>query len=161
LRCGGLGRFDRSRSGAAGGAASKWQQSDIAGALDGHTEPTLVPRADSSHAARKNLAAFLHKLGKNVGTLVVDQIDFFDTELADLLFAEKLALAAARSAGTASGPTRSAFTASAATAWTTFTTASAAMTTVSSTRTARAAFATRRRSRRCCLRSCRCLILFV
>jgi hypothetical protein len=31
-----------------------------------------MTRAHASHAARKNLAAFLHKLGKNVGAFVVD-----------------------------------------------------------------------------------------
>jgi hypothetical protein len=42
----------------------------------------------------------LHELRKDVGTLVVDEVHLLDTELADLLFAEILALAAARTAGT-------------------------------------------------------------
>src|SRR6266705_1183593 len=127
-----LSRFNSARSGAAGGAAGERQQCDIAGALDGDTEPALVTRADSCHTARKNLAAFLHELRKNVGTLVVDQIHLFDTELANFLFTEKLALAAARAAGTA-------FATSAATA---VSTVSATWATMPST--TRAAFATRR-----------------
>jgi hypothetical protein len=158
-----LGRFHLTRSRTARGAAGKRQQSNIAGALDGHAEPTLVPRADSSHAARKNFAAFLHKLRKNVGALVVDQINLFDAKLADFLFAEKLALAAARSAGTATGAARTAFTARTA-AWPAFatatTTAVTSMTTMSAT-----AFTARRRTRRRCgcrsLRGCWSLILFV
>ena len=132
-----LGWFDGARSGAARGATGKRQQSDVAGALDGHAEPALVARADPGHAARKNFAALLHKLGKNVGALVVDQIDLLDTELADFLLAEKLALAAARSTGTATWPagtTRTAFTASATAAGTAFAAAtSAAVSTMSAT----------------------------
>jgi hypothetical protein len=141
-----LGWFDGARSGAARGAAGKRQQGDVAGALDGHAEPALVTRADAGHAAWKNFAPLLHKLGKNVGALVVDQIDLFDTELADFLLAEKLALAAARSTGTATwaaGTTRTAFTASAATAaGATFATSTTAVPTVSTTSTTWAAFAT-------------------
>jgi hypothetical protein len=136
------------RGGTARGAAGKRQQSDVAGALDGHTEPALVTRADASHAARQNLAALLHELGKNVGALVVDQIDLFDTELADFLFAEELALAArpsTRTATWAAGTTRTAFTASATTTGTTFATATAAtVSAMTAMATARAAFAPRR-----------------
>src|SRR5215469_12232481 len=94
-------RFHGARSGAAGGAASERQQRDVAGALDGDTEPALMACAHPGHAARQDFAAFLDELRKNVGALVVDQIDFLNTKLADLLLAEKLALAAAGSAGTA------------------------------------------------------------
>ena len=136
------------RSGTASGAAGKRQQSDVAGALDGHAEPALMTRADSGHAARQNLAALLHELGKNVGALVVDQIDLFDTELADFLFAEKLALAARPSSGTATwaaGTTRTAFTASATSTGTTFATAAtAAVSTMTAMAATRTAFAPRR-----------------
>jgi len=124
-----------------------------------------VTRANSSHAARKNLAALLHELGKNVGALVVDQVHLLDTKLADFFLAKKLTLPAARSSGTATWTTRSAFTASATTAtWTAFAAsaaavpARAAMTAVATTRSA---FTTRRWSRRRCLRSCWYWILFV
>jgi hypothetical protein len=63
-----------------------------------------MARANASHAAWQNLAALLNELRKNVGALVVDEIHLLDTELADFLLAEILALAAARtsrSAGTA------------------------------------------------------------
>ena len=141
-----LSGFDGARSRAAGGAAGERQQCDIAGALDGDTEPALVTRADSCHAPRKNLAAFLHELRKNVGSLVVDEIHLFDTELADFLLAKKLTLAAARAAGSAARTTGSALTASAATATATGTTFAASAATSMSTvpSTTRAAFATRR-----------------
>jgi hypothetical protein len=63
-----------------------------------------MARADPRHAAWQNLAAFLDELRQNVGSLVVDEVHLLDTELADLLLSEILALAAARtsrSAGTA------------------------------------------------------------
>ena len=157
-RCG-LGWFDLARSGTAGSTAGKRKQGDVARPLDGHAEPALVTRTDAGHAARKNFAAFLHELGKNVGALVVDQIDLFDTELADFLLAEKLALASARSAGTTTGaawPSRATFTAS--TARTAFATATAAVTCVSSAWTA---FAARRGGRGRSLRSCWYWILFI
>ena len=109
--------LDGARSCAADGAAGERQQSDVASALDRHTEPALMACAYSGHAAGQNFAAFLHKLGKNVSALVVDQINLLDTELADFLFAEKLPLAAGTSTRT-SGTTRAAFTASAT--WTAF-----------------------------------------
>ena len=122
-----LGRFHRARSRAARGAASERQQSNVAGTLDGHTEPTLVTRANAGHAARKNLAALLHELRKNVGALVVDQVHFLDTKLADFLFAEELPLAAARSTWTAARTSWSTtFTPSAATTGTAFATSTAA-----------------------------------
>ena len=86
-----------------------------------------MPRANAGHSARKNLAALLHKLGKNVGALVVDQVHFLDTKLADFLFAEKLPLAAAGSAWTAARTAGSAtLAASAASTGTAFATSTAA-----------------------------------
>jgi hypothetical protein len=82
------------------GAAGEGHQRDVASALDGYAEPTLVARADSGHAARKNLAALLHELRKDVGALVVDEVHLLDAKLADFLFAEILALAAGTSART-------------------------------------------------------------
>jgi hypothetical protein len=121
-----------------------------------------MTRAHASHAAWKNLAALLHKLGKNVGTFVVDQIDLFDTELADFLFAEKLALAARASTRTATGAAGATFTTSSATTGTAFATSSATMSAMSTTGTT---FAAGRGSGRRCgcrrLRCCWCLILFV
>ena len=134
-----LGGFDGARRGAARGAARERQQSDVAGPLDGDTQPTLVARTDSRHAARKNFAALLHELGKNIGALVVDQIHLLDAELADFLLAKKLALTAARSAWTtarSAGTSGAAFTASAT--WPSFATATAVAT--GSTMTAFAAW---------------------
>jgi hypothetical protein len=83
------------------GAAGEGHQRDVAGALDGYAEPTLVARADAGHAARENLAALLHELREDVGALVVDEVHLLDAKLADFLLAEILALAARASAGTA------------------------------------------------------------
>ncbi len=102
----GLARLQRARS-----AAGEGEQGDVAGALDGHAEPTLVTRAHAGHAARQNLAALLHELREDVGALVVDEVHLFDAKLADFLFAEILALAAARSAWTTGTAARAAFTA--------------------------------------------------
>jgi hypothetical protein len=120
-------------------AACKRQQGDVARALDGNTEPALVTRANSSHAPRQNLAAFLDKLRKNVRALVVDEVHLLDAELADFLLAEILPLAARTAAGTArTTATRSAF---------------AARTTMPASRSAMAAtaFAARRSTVRLCL----------
>src|SRR6266404_1023583 len=84
-------------------AAGKWQESDVARPLDGHAQPALVPRANARHAARQNLPALLHELGKNVRALIVDEVHLFDAELANFLLAEILSLTsgpAARSAVT-------------------------------------------------------------
>jgi len=100
----------RARGLRARSASGKRQQSDIAGALDGHAQPALVTRTNTGHAARENLPALLHELRKNVRALVVDEVNLLDTELADFLLAEILALAAwpppraARTARTAFAP---------------------------------------------------------
>jgi len=70
-----------------------------------------VARADAGHAAGQNLAALLHELREDVGALVVDEVHFLDAELADFLFAEVLALAAARAAWAATGTSWATFTA--------------------------------------------------
>jgi hypothetical protein len=90
----------RTRSLGTCGATSERKQRDVARALDRFAEPALVTRADAGHAARKNLAALLHELRQDVGALVVDEVHLLDTELADFLLAEILALATARTAGT-------------------------------------------------------------
>jgi len=143
--CFDLVRVDRSRSGAAGSAACEWKQSNVAGAFDGDAQPALVTSTDAGHAARKNLAALLYELRKNIRALVVDQVDFLDAELADFFLAEKLALAAARSTGTTTWTAGAAFTAtaSAATGTPFATAASAAMSTVTSMSSTRTAFTAR------------------
>src|SRR5579859_5718766 len=103
------------------GAACKRQQGDVARALDGHAEPALVARANSGHAARQNLAAFLDELREDVRALIVDEVHLLDAELADFLLTEILPLAARASAGTArTTATRSAFAARTAMAAATF-----------------------------------------
>jgi len=121
-------RNDLARGLRARGAARERQQSDIARALDGYAEPALVARADAGHAARKDFAALLHELRKDVGALVVDEVHFLDAKLADFLFAEILALAA----GTASGTARASRTTAAWPAFTARTTMPAAWAAVAS-----------------------------
>src|SRR5262249_60798082 len=94
VRCPGFRRLSP------GSAAGKRQQRDIARALDGHAKPALMARAHAGHASRQNLAALLHELRKNVRALVVDHVHLLDAELADLLLAKILALAARTAART-------------------------------------------------------------
>jgi hypothetical protein len=103
MRRGSVGsrRADGARGLHSCGAAGERHQRDVARALDGYAEPALMARADAGHAAGQNLAALLHELRKNVGALVVDEVHLLDAKLADLLFAEVLALAAARAAWSA------------------------------------------------------------
>src|SRR5215472_18381927 len=102
-------RSHRARRLRARGAACEGQQRNVAGALNGHAQPALVPRAHAGHAARKNLPALLHELRQNVRALVVDEVHLLDAELAHFLFPEVLPLAAwppawtASSAGSATG----------------------------------------------------------
>ena len=112
-------------------ASRKGQQRDVARPLDGHAQPTLMPRANARHPAGQNLPTLLHELRKNVGALVVDEVHLLDAELANFLLAEILALAA----WPASGATRT------ASAWTAF----ASRTTLPA---AVAAFTPRRSARR-------------
>ena len=91
------------------GAAGEGHECDVAGALDGDTEPALVARADAGHAARKNLAALLDELREDVGAFVVDEVHLLDAELADFFLAEILALATGASAGTAARTAGAAF----------------------------------------------------
>src|SRR5580698_1206710 len=90
----------RTRSLRTRGASGERKQRDVARALDRFTEPPLMASANAGHAARQNLSALLHELRQNVRALVVDEIHLLDTKLADFLFSEILALAAAWSAGT-------------------------------------------------------------
>src|ERR1700722_9273900 len=129
-------------------ASRERQQRNIPGALDRHAQPPLVPRAHPGHAPGQNLAAFLHKLRKNVRALVVDEIHLLHAKLADFLLAKILALPTAWSAWTC--PARSTFTAR--TAMTATTVASATMPAAAMATTVTApAITPRRCARRCCL----------
>jgi hypothetical protein len=134
----GLGN-DLARGLRASGAACERQQGDVASALDGHAEPSLVTRADAGHAPRQNLAALLNELREDVRALVVDEIHLLDTKLADFLLAEILALATRASAWT-TGTT---------TAWSTF--ATRATMPAAGSAMAATTFATRRSTVRLCL----------
>jgi len=82
-------------------AARKRQQGDVARTLDGYAQPALMASANARHPARQNLSALLHELRQDVRALVIDEVHLFDAELANLLLAEILALAAWPSTGTA------------------------------------------------------------
>src|ERR1700688_3720840 len=81
-------------------ASRERQQRNISRALDRHAQPPLVPRAHPGHAPGQNLAAFLHKLRKNVRALVVDEVHLLHAKLADLLLTKILALPTTGSAWT-------------------------------------------------------------
>src|SRR5260370_2157302 len=84
-------------------AAGNRQQTDVARPLDGHAQPTLMPRTHAGHTPRQNLPALLHELREDVRALVVDEVHLLDAELAHLFLPEILALAArpaSRTAGT-------------------------------------------------------------
>src|SRR5579871_1367491 len=89
-----LVRFHRTRRCRSGRSAREGQERDVARALDGYAQPSLVPRANSGHTPRQDLSAFLDELRQNICALVIDQIDFLHTELADFLLAEILPLSA-------------------------------------------------------------------
>src|SRR5216683_4665560 len=131
----------RARGVRACGAAGEGHERDVAGALDGDTEPTLVARADASHAAREDFAALLHELREDVGAFVVDEVHLLDAELADFFLAEVLTFSAARTARTSARAARATFSAR---------TTGTAVAASGSTVTAGAAFATRCAAR--CLR---------
>src|SRR5216684_3604597 len=75
--------------------SGKWQQRDVARALDRFAEPALVTRTCAGHAARQNLAPLLNERLKHLGFLVIDEVHALDAESANFLLAEILALAAA------------------------------------------------------------------
>src|SRR5215475_9499811 len=83
--------------------ARKRQQRDIARLLDRRRQPVLMRRAHARQAARHDFAALCHKLPEQSIVLVVDVLDLFDTELANLLAPEEFASAGAT---LAPGPAR-------------------------------------------------------
>ena len=101
-----------------------------------------MSRANARHPARKNLAALLYELRQNIRALVVDKVHLLNAELADLLLAKVLALAAARSSGTSWAATWAALA-----AWTAVSATWAAMSTAWTMST----FTSRRTARALCL----------
>jgi hypothetical protein len=73
----------------------KWQQSNVARPLNGRSQPALVRRAYSGQPAWNNLAPFCHKLAQQANVFVIDVINFFHAEFADLFAPEKFASTAA------------------------------------------------------------------
>src|SRR6266481_2292667 len=95
-RCGlpGRRRYHHARRLRARCAARKGHEGYVPRALNRDAQPALVPRAHAGHPARQNFSALLHELRQDVRALVVDEIHLLDAELANLLLAEILPLAA-------------------------------------------------------------------
>jgi hypothetical protein len=81
-------------------AGCKRQQSDIARLLDSPGQPALMGGADAGEAPGHYLAPLGDKLLQQANIAIVDGVDLFDTELANLLAAKELASAAGAAAGT-------------------------------------------------------------
>ena len=79
------------------------QQRDVARALDGHRQSALVWRARAGQPARQDLPALGDELAHQLDVLVVDDVDFFLTKLANLPAAKVLP------AGAGAFPARGAF----------------------------------------------------
>jgi hypothetical protein len=73
----------------------KRQQSNIARPLNGRCKAALVRRADPGQPAWDNLASLCHKLPEQAHVFVIDVINFFHAEFADLFAPEKFASTAA------------------------------------------------------------------
>src|SRR5262249_41825070 len=73
--------------------------------LDRVGQAALVRRTHTGQAARHDLARLSHELPKQADILIVHAVDLLDAELANLLAAEELASAFARSARTSTGTT--------------------------------------------------------
>jgi hypothetical protein len=82
------------------------QQRDVARPLDCFSQPPLVARARAGHAARQNFPSLLNERLEHLDLFVVNEVHALDAETANLLLAEKLALAAAaRASGSTTRPT--------------------------------------------------------
>src|SRR2546422_10475732 len=57
----------------------------VTSALQRHREATLMPGAGAGHPARQDLAALAHEAPQPRYLFVIDQVDLFRTEVADLL----------------------------------------------------------------------------
>jgi hypothetical protein len=73
----------------------KWQQSNIARALNGRCQAALMRSAYSGQPARDNLAALCHKLPEQAHVFVIDVVNFFHAEFADFFAPEEFASTAA------------------------------------------------------------------
>jgi hypothetical protein len=73
----------------------KWQQSNIARTLNGRCQATLMRSADSGQPAWDNLAPLCHKLPEQAHVFVIDVVNFFHAEFADLFAPEEFASTAA------------------------------------------------------------------
>src|SRR5579864_9235046 len=70
--------------------SGKWQQGNIARLLDRQRQTPLVRRAHACQAPGHDPPAFRHELRQQTDVLVVDGLDLFDAELANLLAPEIL-----------------------------------------------------------------------
>src|SRR5579864_3593402 len=73
----------------------KRQQGNIACPLNRRRKPALVRRAHAGEPPWDDLATLRHKLSEQAHVLIVNIVDFFHAELADLFATEKFPSAAA------------------------------------------------------------------
>src|SRR5947209_5524282 len=73
----------------------KWQQRNIPRPLDRRRQSALVRCAYSSEPTRHDLPPLRHKLPEQTHVLIVNVVDLFHAELADLFAPEKFPSAAA------------------------------------------------------------------
>src|SRR5580692_9562265 len=86
-------------------ASGEWQQRNIACLLDRQRQPSLMRRANAGQAPRHDSPALCHELRQQTNVLVVNGLDLFDAELANLLAPEIFAATRAALA-TAARPAR-------------------------------------------------------
>jgi hypothetical protein len=84
-------------------SAGEWQQGDISRLLYGQTKAALVRRAHTGQTPGHNFAAFGDELRQQANVLVIDRVDFLDTEFANFLATEKFPPAGSTFAPTGSG----------------------------------------------------------
>src|SRR5579864_7218894 len=74
---------------------SKWQQRNIPRPLNRRRQPALVRRAYTGQPPWNDLAPLRHKLAEQAHVFVINVVDLFHAELADLFATEKFPSAAA------------------------------------------------------------------
>src|SRR5580692_11517587 len=72
-------------------ASGEWQQRNIPRLLDRQRQPSLMRCANTGQAPGHDSPALCHELRQQTNVLVVDGLDFFDAEFANLLAPEILA----------------------------------------------------------------------
>src|ERR1700686_2457711 len=98
-----IGRASRPSPHVLSGASGKRQQRNIARLLDRQGQPPLMRCANAGQSPRNDSSTFGNKLREQTNVLIVDSLDLFDAELANLLAAKILAAPAASALAAAAG----------------------------------------------------------